>query len=187
MGRCRLQVIFKHDGQPGCPPHVKGPSALCLVASLSPPAVRGAQDVRWRRTARCGVCVVALTVDPGPVRGARAAGAAARVLARLELLAAAGLYAVVVEPFTRERATYTADAFVGENVVLLGMSGTMPADGQEERREPAARTRPASTGARAPTTPRAGARASSAGAPAREHRRALRPATRGQGCRAGLP
>ncbi|HEY0191805.1 MAG TPA: bifunctional riboflavin kinase/FAD synthetase [Kofleriaceae bacterium] len=68
-----------------------------------------------------GVQTVALTFDPhpssvlGPSGGPAAVASMAR---RLELFAEAGVDAVVVEPFTRELADISADAFVDD--ILLG-------------------------------------------------------------------
>lgn len=74
--------------------------------------------------AASGLRAVALTFEPHPsaVLGPRAAPPRVASLARrLELLAAAGLDAVVVEPFTPELAAYSADAFVDD--VVLGALG----------------------------------------------------------------
>lgn len=71
-----------------------------------------------------GLRAVALTFEPHPavVLAPHAAPSRVSSLARrLELLAAAGLDAAVVEPFTPELAAYTADAFV--DVVVLGALG----------------------------------------------------------------
>ncbi|HWO19321.1 MAG TPA: bifunctional riboflavin kinase/FAD synthetase [Kofleriaceae bacterium] len=67
-----------------------------------------------------GLAAVALTFDPHPA-AVLAPQPPARVCSlarRLELLAAAGLDATVVEPFTRELAALTADAFVDD--IVLG-------------------------------------------------------------------
>lgn len=71
-----------------------------------------------------GLRAVALTFDPHPVAVLSPAAAPARVSSlarRLELLAAAGLDATVVEPFTRELAACPADAFIDE--IVLGSLG----------------------------------------------------------------
>jgi riboflavin kinase/FMN adenylyltransferase len=67
-----------------------------------------------------GLRAVALTFDPHPsaVLAPQAPPRVGSLARRLELLAAAGLDAVVVEPFTRELAAYTADAFVDD--IVLG-------------------------------------------------------------------
>lgn len=65
---------------------------------------------------------VALTFDPHP-SGVVGTGAPPRLASldrRLELLADAGLDAVVVEPFTRELAGRSATAFI-DDIVLLGL------------------------------------------------------------------
>lgn len=66
-----------------------------------------------------GVKSVALTFDPHPssVVGSGAPRAIASLDRRLELLAEAGLDAVVVEPFTRELAALGPDAFVEQVLV----------------------------------------------------------------------
>jgi len=71
-----------------------------------------------------GLRAVALTFDPHPSEVLAPHAARPRVCSlarRLELLAAAGVDAAVVEPFTRELAACTADAFVDD--VLLGALG----------------------------------------------------------------
>ncbi len=71
-----------------------------------------------------GLRAVALTFDPHPSAVLSPQGAPPRVCSlarRLELLAAAGLDATVVEPFTRELAAYPADAFVDQ--IVLGALG----------------------------------------------------------------
>jgi riboflavin kinase/FMN adenylyltransferase len=71
-----------------------------------------------------GLRAVALTFDPHPSAVLSPHGAPPRVSSlarRLELLAAAGLDATVVEPFTRELAAYPADAFVDQ--IVLGALG----------------------------------------------------------------
>jgi riboflavin kinase/FMN adenylyltransferase len=71
-----------------------------------------------------GLRAVALTFDPHPSEVLAPHAAPPRVCSlarRLELLAAAGADAAVVEPFTRELAACTADAFVDD--VLLGALG----------------------------------------------------------------
>ena len=71
-----------------------------------------------------GLRAVALTFDPHPSAVLAPQGAPPRVSSlarRLELLAAAGLDATVVEPFTHELAAYAADAFVDD--ILLGALG----------------------------------------------------------------
>jgi riboflavin kinase/FMN adenylyltransferase len=68
-----------------------------------------------------GLAAVALTFDPHPSAVLSPHGSPPRVCSlarRLELLAAAGLDATVVEPFTRELAAYPPEAFVDE--ILLG-------------------------------------------------------------------
>jgi riboflavin kinase / FMN adenylyltransferase len=63
---------------------------------------------------------VALTFDPHPaalLAPARAPRMITSIARRLELLADAGVDAVVVEPFTRELASLTPDAFVDEVVI----------------------------------------------------------------------
>lgn len=68
-----------------------------------------------------GLAAVALTFDPHPSAVLSPHGAPPRVCSlarRLELLAAAGLDATVVEPFTRELAAHPPEAFVDE--ILLG-------------------------------------------------------------------
>jgi riboflavin kinase/FMN adenylyltransferase len=69
-----------------------------------------------------GAAAVALTFDPHPsaVVGAGAPPRLASLDRRIELLAEAGLDAVVVEPFTRELASRTADDFV-DNILLRGL------------------------------------------------------------------
>jgi riboflavin kinase/FMN adenylyltransferase len=71
-----------------------------------------------------GLRSIALTFDPHPSAVLSPHGAPPRVSSlarRLELLAAAGLDATVVEPFTRELAACPADAFVDD--ILLGVLG----------------------------------------------------------------
>src|SRR5688572_18102922 len=71
-----------------------------------------------------GLRAVALTFDPHPSAVLSPHGAPPRVSSlarRLELLAAGGLDATVVEPFTRELAACPAEAFVDE--ILLGALG----------------------------------------------------------------
>jgi len=76
---------------------------------------------RARELAVAGARTVALTFDPHPA-ALLAPAAAPRMLAsierRLELLAEAGVDAVVIEPFTRELAGASADAFVDD--LLIG-------------------------------------------------------------------
>lgn len=67
---------------------------------------------------------VALTFDPHPAAVLSPQGAPPRLTSlarRLELLAAAGLDAVVVEPFTRDLASLTPNAFI-DNVVLRALT-----------------------------------------------------------------
>ena len=67
---------------------------------------------------------VVLTFEPHPAAVLSPAGAPQRLTSlarRLELLAAAGLDAVVVEPFTRELASLTPNAFI-DNVVLRALT-----------------------------------------------------------------
>jgi riboflavin kinase/FMN adenylyltransferase len=71
-----------------------------------------------------GLRAVALTFDPHPAEVLAPHAAPPRVASlarRLELLAAAGMDAAVVEPFTRELAACAADAFVDD--VVLGSLG----------------------------------------------------------------
>jgi riboflavin kinase/FMN adenylyltransferase len=71
-----------------------------------------------------GLRAVALTFDPHPAAVVSPAAAPPRVSSlarRLELLAAAGLDAAVVEPFTRDLAACSADAFLDE--IVLGALG----------------------------------------------------------------
>jgi riboflavin kinase/FMN adenylyltransferase len=72
-----------------------------------------------RALAGPGVKAVALTFDPHPsaVVGSGAPRAISSLERRLELLAECGLDAVVVEPFTRELAALSADAFVDDILV----------------------------------------------------------------------
>jgi len=67
-----------------------------------------------------GLRTVALTFDPPPaaVLSGQAAPRVSSLARRLELLAAAGVDATVVEPFTRELAAWSADAFVDD--IVLG-------------------------------------------------------------------
>lgn len=74
--------------------------------------------------ARDGLAAVALTFDPPPAAVLSPHGMQPRVCSlarRLELLAEAGLDAAVVEPFTRELAALSPDAFVDD--ILLGALG----------------------------------------------------------------
>jgi riboflavin kinase/FMN adenylyltransferase len=67
-----------------------------------------------------GALAVALTFDPHPSALLAPGGAPPRITSmarRLELFAAAGVDAVVVEPFTRELAGIPADAFVDDIVI----------------------------------------------------------------------
>ena len=71
-----------------------------------------------------GLRAVALTFDPHPAAVLAPQALPPRVCSlarRLELLAAAGLDATVVEPFTRELASCAADAFVDD--IVLGALG----------------------------------------------------------------
>jgi len=70
--------------------------------------------------AKHGARAVALTFDPHPsaVVGSGAPRAISSLERRLELMAEAGLDAVVVEPFTRELAGLAPDAFVSQ--ILVG-------------------------------------------------------------------
>jgi riboflavin kinase/FMN adenylyltransferase len=84
---------------------------------------RGHQALLARARAHAdhaGVLAVALTFDPHPTQ-VLAPVAAPRMITslhrRLELLAAAGMDAVVVEPFTRALAGLTAEAFVDDVLV----------------------------------------------------------------------
>jgi riboflavin kinase / FMN adenylyltransferase len=67
-----------------------------------------------------GALTVALTFDPHPaalLAPARAPRMLTSIARRLELLADAGVDAVVVEPFTRELAALAPDAFIDEVVI----------------------------------------------------------------------
>src|SRR3954471_18985304 len=67
-----------------------------------------------------GARTVALTFDPHPsalLAPAQAPRMLTSIKRRLELLAEAGVDAVVVEPFTRELAAVAADAFIDDIVV----------------------------------------------------------------------
>src|SRR5262245_29616244 len=71
--------------------------------------------------ARDGLRAAALTFDPHPAAVLSPSGAPVRVCSlarRLELLGEAGLDAAVVEPFTRELAGLSPEAFIDE--IVLG-------------------------------------------------------------------
>lgn len=77
------------------------------------------------RARATGGQAVALTFDPHPsaVVGGRAPRAICSLERRLELLAEAGLDAVVVEPFTRELAALPAEQFV-DDILVGALRGT---------------------------------------------------------------
>ncbi len=156
---------------------------------------RGDRDRQLRRRARRppradrpraqlaaarGLHAVALTFDPHPsaVLASRARRrASARSTRRLELLAAAGLDATVVEPFTHELAAYAADAFVDDIAARRAATRARSSSATTSRTATAGPARPTTLrahGARAGAAGRGGARPSRSAARSRRRRRSAR-------------
>lgn len=98
------------------------PAAAVAIGNFD--GVHAGHQALIARARETGLYPVALTFDPHPSALFSPQSAPPRVCSlarRLELLAAAGVGATVVEPFTRELAALAADAFVDE--IVLGALG----------------------------------------------------------------